>query len=113
VSQTIEQTDRQWQEWCRRFDIVFRDVQTMFHNRHVWKNMIEMLKQNSALQETAIAGNWIIRTYISTQCSAVRRLTDDDKKRFRCADAFGICIRLPGWWRVAGTSSWRPAAGQP
>jgi hypothetical protein len=41
---------------------VFRDAQTMFHNRHMWKNLIAMLEQNSTLQDTAIVKNWIIRT---------------------------------------------------
>jgi hypothetical protein len=77
VSQTVEQSDRHWQEWCRRFDIVYRDVLTLFHDRHVWKNLIAMLEQNSTLSDTATVENWIIRTYVDRQCSAIRRLNDD------------------------------------
>ena len=53
----------------------------MFHNRHIWKNLIAMLEQNRTLTDTAIVNNWIIRTYVHSQCSAVRRLSDDDTKK--------------------------------
>jgi hypothetical protein len=73
VSQTTKQLDGAWEAWCRRFDIVFRDVQTMFHNRHISKNLIAMLEQSSSLHDTAVVKNWIIRNYVHTQCSAAGR----------------------------------------
>ena len=85
----------QWQEWCRRFDIVFRDAQTMFHNRHMWKNLIAMLEQNSTLQDTAIVKNRIIRTYVTTQWPAVRRLNDKRAKTISLRRCLGELISDP------------------
>lgn len=62
------------------FDDAYGDVQMMFHIRHIWKNLIAMLEQNTALSDTAIVKNWLIRTYVDRQCSAIRRLNDNDSR---------------------------------
>jgi hypothetical protein len=67
----------------------------MFHNRYVWKNLIAMLEQNSTLQDTAIVKNWIIRTYVTTQCSAVRRLNDRRAKTISLRRCLGELIGDP------------------
>ena len=76
-------------------DIVFRDAQAMFHNRHVWKNLIAMLEQNSTLQDTAIVKNRIIRTYVTTQWPAVRRLNDKRAKTISLRRCLGELISDP------------------
>jgi hypothetical protein len=72
--------ETRWQRWCSRFDDAYGDVQMMFHIRHLWKNLIAMLEQNTALSDTAIVNNWLIRTYVDRQCSAIRRLNDNDSR---------------------------------
>jgi hypothetical protein len=77
---SVTGVETRWQRWCSRFDDAYHDVQMMFHFRHIWKNLIAMLEQNTALSDTAIVKNWLIRTYVDTQCSAIRRLNDNDSR---------------------------------
>jgi hypothetical protein len=84
-----------WQRWCSRFDDAYGDVQMMFHIRHIWKNLIAMLEQNTALSDTAIVKNWLIRTYVDRQCSAIRRLNDNDSRAASVRRCLSILIVDP------------------
>jgi len=55
--------ETRWQRWCSRFDDAYGDVQMrFFHIRRIWKNLIAMLEQNTALSDTAIVKNGLIST---------------------------------------------------
>jgi hypothetical protein len=95
MSQATEQADRLWQEWCDHFDRVYRDLQTMFHDRHVWKDLIAMLEQNSNLDNTAVIKNWIIRSYVDRQCSAIRRLNDSRRDTISFRRCISELIKTP------------------
>jgi hypothetical protein len=70
------QHDRDWLGWCQRFDDAYSNVQMMFHHRHIWKNLAAMLERN--LGDAAVVESWLKRMYVDSQCSAIRRLNDDN-----------------------------------
>ena len=48
----------------------------MFHDRHLWKNVTAMLEHNVDRHHARVVKNWLIRSYVDKQCSAIRRLND-------------------------------------
>lgn len=73
-------TDDAYDLWCRRFDTVDHEVRTLFHNRHIWKNLTAMAESAGTPEDHGIARSWINRSYASMQCLNVRRLNDSDPR---------------------------------
>lgn len=65
-----------WERWCAAYDASYRDITTLFHNRHVWLTIEEMWKAPTALELNAIVTNWFTRLYVVTQVAGVRRECD-------------------------------------
>ncbi|WP_158697305.1 hypothetical protein [Streptomyces hokutonensis] len=68
--------DARWHRWCEAYDASYRDITTLFHNRHVWLTFEEMWKAPTAIELNTIVINWFTRLYVATQVAGVRRECD-------------------------------------
>ncbi|MEW1637528.1 hypothetical protein AB0469_26085 [Streptomyces sp. NPDC093801] len=68
--------DARWERWCAAYDDSYRDVITLFHNRHVWLTIEEMWKAPTAVELNTIVTNWVTRLYVVNQVAGVRRECD-------------------------------------
>lgn len=75
----MARVDKKWQTWCENFDAAGRDIQTLFHNRHVWISIEDMwMRSGIEIQLNTIVQNWFVRLYVNTQCTGIRRECDYD-----------------------------------
>lgn len=69
--------DASWENWCTAFDVAQRDVQRLFHNRHVWLAINEMWRRSwDDIGLNVVVQNWFITQYVHTQCTGIRRECD-------------------------------------
>jgi len=69
--------DASWEGWCTAFDFAQRDVQRLFHNRHVWLAINEMWRRSwDDIGLNVVVQNWFITQYVHTQCTGIRRECD-------------------------------------
>jgi hypothetical protein len=95
VDQTEPGNDGAWEAWCDRFDRAQSDVHTMFHERHLWKNVIAMLEQSADRRDARYVNSWMIRSYVDRQCSAIRRLNDYRRDTISLRRCLRELIRRP------------------
>ncbi|KIQ63107.1 hypothetical protein TR51_30450 [Kitasatospora griseola] len=92
----MSRADDKWQKWCVQFDAAGTDIQTMFHNRHVWTTIEDMwVRTGGQIELNTIVQNWFIRNYVSTQCTGIRRECDEDSRTSSLARCLRRLIESP------------------
>jgi len=90
---TSDDTER-WDAWCRSYDDVYQEMLTLFHTRWLWRTIIEMLQHSDAKQYATVQ-NYLLRTYVSTVCTAIRREADRDSRTTSLARCLQMLIDCP------------------
>lgn len=73
--------DEQWEKWCSHFDAAEQDIHRLFHNRHVWLTIGDMLERSAReIGFNAIIQNWLTTNYAFSQCTGIRRECDPDTR---------------------------------
>ena len=73
--------DQRWKQWTTWFDTAYKDVLTLLHNRHVWRNLIAMLAANSDVKQHTMINGWLTRCYSQTQAVGIRRQSEFEGRR--------------------------------
>ena len=71
--------DRAWATWCGQIDQAFDEIQELFWTRWMWRAIIGML-QHSDPPRSSHVNNYLLQTYVTTVCTAVRREADRDNR---------------------------------
>jgi hypothetical protein len=90
---TSDDTER-WDAWCRSYDDVYQEMLTLFHTRWLWRTIIEML-QHSDVKQYVTVQNYLLRTYVGTVCTAIRREADRDSRTTSLARCLQMLIDCP------------------
>src|SRR5664279_157248 len=83
-----------WAIWCECFDDVERELITLFHTRWMWHKILDVLEV-SGVEQYVVVQNYLVRTYATTMCSAVRREVDPDTKTTSLARCLQRLIDWP------------------
>jgi hypothetical protein len=73
--------ETRWLQWCGWYETAYKDVLTLLHNRHVWRNLIAMLAANPEVEQHTMINNWFTRCYSQTQAVGVRRQSEHEGRR--------------------------------
>jgi len=68
---------RRWLRWWR---LLFDDIKTIAHHRHLYREVTAMIEANPALHVPSVFYDWMRLAYVTGQASAIRRLIDWDKR---------------------------------
>jgi hypothetical protein len=76
---TSQKAERRWNDWVEDFDKAENEVFSMFYTRSVWRAMTQVFESSPPGRHVTIH-NYLVRTYVSTAVSAVRREADRDTR---------------------------------
>lgn len=62
--------------WQDILDAAFIDIVTLVWNRSVWRVLLQMLKDNPAIEHHSVVNDWLSRLYVTTQAVGIRRQRD-------------------------------------
>lgn len=68
-----------WSDWGVDFDVAENEVFSIFYTRSVWRAMTQVFESSPAGRHVTIH-NYLVRTYVSTAVSAIRREADRDTR---------------------------------
>lgn len=89
------QTDEErWNAWCSDFDEVEQELHALFHTRWVFRTVTGML-EHSGVPQYATVQNYLLRTYVATICTAVRREADADQRTTSLARCLRALVERP------------------
>lgn len=97
--------DELWQAWCADFDDVEHELMTLFHTRWMWRTIIELMK--SVPEQYVVVQNYMLRTYVATVCTAIRREADRDARTTslaRCLQGLVDCPHFASRERWVSTA---------
>jgi hypothetical protein len=86
--------DKKWAQWSGYFDAVEREMFTLFHTRDMWHKINGML-DSSGVERYTIVQNYLVRTYTTTVCSAIRREVDVRRDTTSLTRCLNLLIRSP------------------
>lgn len=66
---------RIWAQWSEYFDAVQQEMFTLFHTREMWYRVNGILDV-SGVERYTVVQNYLVRTYATTVCTAIRREVD-------------------------------------
>jgi hypothetical protein len=70
---------RRWKRWLR---IIERDIVTLFHQRHIFREIAEMFRNNAVLRQSGgTVWLWLAKIYTTTAAVGVRRQADRSRRR--------------------------------
>ncbi len=82
VSDTTEEILSRWREWLDR---IREDVLHLHLNRHVWRDLVAIVRSNPAIPEPGHIMGWFAALYSTTQAIGIRRHADLDKQSITLA----------------------------
>lgn len=86
--------DSKWELWVKDFDAAREELHNLFHTRWLWLAINGML-DNSGVQQYASVQNYLIRTYVTTICTGIRRECDPDPRSASLARCLQALIDCP------------------
>lgn len=86
--------DDRWSAWCADFDDVEQEMTALFHTRWMWKT-IAGLVDHAVTEQYVVVQNYLVRTYVTTVASAVRREADRDDRTTSLARCLQALIDCP------------------
>ena len=86
--------EERWNAWCADFDEVEKELYALFHTRWMFRTITGMLKHSEVQQYTTVQ-NYILRTYVATVCTAVRREADADQRTTSLARCLRALVECP------------------
>lgn len=89
-----KKNDQQWLSWSKHFDAAEIEIFGLFHTRSMWRAITHVL-ETSEVQQHAAVTNHLLRTYVSTVCSAIRREADSDSRTSSLARSLTRLIEAP------------------
>jgi hypothetical protein len=84
--------DERWGAWCADFDEVVREMTALFHTRWMWRTITDLLE---GVDQHVLVNNYLLRTYVGTVCTAVRREVDRDSRTTSLARCLTQLIESP------------------
>lgn len=86
-----------WRQWCVDWDDVENEVFTLFHTRWMWKAITGLMDAGfpPAEGQDPYLRNYLVRTYVGTVCTAVRREVDYDSRTSSLARCLRVLIDSP------------------
>lgn len=73
--------DERFADWLGWYEEAKADVTTLFHQRHIWRNLLAMLGSNPEIQHHAVVNEWLARSYSQTLAVGVRRQSEYGERR--------------------------------
>ena len=86
--------DQKWAQWSDYFDAVEREMFTLFHTRDMWYKIMGIL-DSSGVERYTVVQNYLVRTYTTTVCSAIRREVDNRRDTTSLARCLNLLTRSP------------------
>jgi hypothetical protein len=86
--------DAAWEKWCVSFDAAREEIQTLFHTRWMWRTIIGMLRHSRVPQDPYVQ-QYLLRTYVATVCTAIRREADRDSRTTSLARCLERLVERP------------------
>jgi|SRR5450755_411135 len=86
--------EQKWALWSAYFDDVQREMISLFHTRWMWRTILDLTASSGVTQYTVVQ-NYLIRTYVATVCTAIRREVDSDARTTSLARCLHRLVDAP------------------
>lgn len=77
---TLSDDDR-WQQWRDSYDVADAEITALFHQRHVWRNLLAMLQGRPDIKHHSVVNSWLSTGYTQTIAVGIRRQWDRNGRR--------------------------------
>jgi hypothetical protein len=94
VTSDATRDDDPWRDWCVSFDSARQEIQTLFQTRWMWRAITGMLEHSGVPQDPYVQ-RYLLRTYVVTVCTAIRREADRDSRTTSLARCLALLIDQP------------------